>query len=52
MPTTTKPLPRAYTAPRRHEMKTPDDVVAIGRLHQLGWVRDGSPESWGSRATP
>ncbi len=37
MPSTTKQLLRAYTAPRRHEMKTPDDVVAIGRLHQLGW---------------
>ncbi len=23
--------------PRRHEMKTPDDVVAMVRLHQLGW---------------
>ena len=39
MPTTTKPLPRAYTAPRRHEMETSDDVVAICRLHQLGWGR-------------
>lgn len=32
-----KQLPRAYTAPRRHVMKTPDDVVAIVRLHELGW---------------
>jgi transposase len=37
MTSTTKQLPRAYTAPRRHEMKTPDDVVAIVRLHELGW---------------
>ena len=25
------------TASRRHDMKTPDDVVAIVALHQLGW---------------
>ena len=25
------------SASRRHDMKTPDDVVAIVRLHQLGW---------------
>lgn len=37
MTSTTKQLPRAYTAPRRHEMRTPEDVVAIVRLHELGW---------------
>ena len=37
MTNTTKQLPRAYTTPRRHEMKTPDDVTAMVRLHQLGW---------------
>jgi transposase len=37
MTTTTKQSPTAYTTPRRHEMKTPDDVAVIGRLRQLGW---------------
>ena len=37
MTTKTKQSPTAYTTPRRHEMKTPDDVAVIGRLHQLGW---------------
>ncbi len=37
MKSTTKQSPTAYTAPRRHTMKTPEDVAAIVRLHQLGW---------------